>query len=641
MRGPNFFLFAFAGVILVVEPVGAQPNEVAAQASLAAEAKQAADKFQPVAAAEVASARSELTGALNKLDAFFRTGAPYKSVGWKKYLQWDDLAAIAKMDQPRQVELANSLLAKFRANHGGLERPEFTQLRDALANFAAVAAAASDGKLKDDYAQRINELSGQLDAYAKDPASGDAALAIGRILGWLSANRQAPELVSAVRRTYGQPNFFGHASQRFAATGIERDIDQVTPVHDNILGTSIHGTARLVGRTTLALDENLGAASMNILLSGTAWSNSVGYNGPATIFTTGATSVSGRKAMQMSADGLVGFAAQGGANTRSNINDICARCGLIERVAWRKAGQQQGQAEAIASQHAGARVAGQMNHEAGKMIAEQNERYLEKFKNPLVRRGEFPEDLTFSSTSNRLSVRMRQESPGMLAAPGEAPALAQDHDLALQAHESAVMSFGEGVLGGFELTDLRLEKLIKDDLKGEVSDELRVTLPDGTLDPEKDPWSIIFSKELPVRAKFADGGLWLAIRADGFKRGEGDTPGSYKPALTELIEISAAYKIDKTEEGATLRRDGDVVVRFPNRANPEQITLRDSPIVTFIRRKFRSLYKDEFVGEGLTFKGEWAKAGKLKLAEIGSDAAWLRLGWQMPSDPATVAAGGE
>jgi hypothetical protein len=84
-------------------------------------------------------------------------------------------------------------------------------------------------------------------------------------------------------------------------------------------------------------------------------------------------------------------------------------------------------------------------------------------------------------------------------------------------------------------------------------------------------------------------------------------------------------------------------VRFPNRANPDQVTIRDNAIVTFIRRKFRSLFKEEFAGEGLKFKGEWEKAGLLKLAEVQADSAWVRLGWEMTGEGASpaVAAGGE
>src|SRR5439155_2586399 len=186
--------------------------------------------------------------------------------------------------------------------------------------------------------------------------------------------------------------------------------------------------------------------------SGTAASNNVGYNGPVTIYSTGLTSVSAQKQIVMNADGLVGYAAQAACNTRSSINDICARFGFIEKMAWKKAGQQKGQAEAVGSQHAAGRVAGQMDAEAGRLIAEQNARYREKFRDPLVRRGEFPDALAFSSTQDRLHVQMLQESDYRLGAPDDPPGFSASHDLALRAHESVITNFGEGVLGGYELT---------------------------------------------------------------------------------------------------------------------------------------------------------------------------------------------
>jgi hypothetical protein len=628
-------ILVLAGGILAASTLFAQQGQ-----SLSQMARDAARNFRPVTREDVARAKGQLAAALARLDAFLRTGAPYKLAGWQRYLQWNDLVALTQNDQPPSPDTVNALLAKLKANQGGLERSEFTQLREALANYAAVASAAANDKAQEEYSKRMDDLAAQLDAYAKDRAAGDAALAVGKDLAWLQASGQAPELVAAIRRTYGHPNFFGYASRNFAASGIERDVDQVTAVNDNIIGTQLHGTARLIGRTTLALQDNPNMASMNILLGGTAWSNNVGYNGPVTIYSTGATSVSARKPIVMNADGMYAYAAQASCCTRSNINSICAKHAFIERMAWKRAGQQKGEAEAVASQHASSRVAGQMDYQAGQLIAEQNARYNERFRNPLVRRGEFPEELTFSSTQDRVQVRMLQESNGMLAAPDEPPGYSREHDLALRAHESAVTNYAQGVIGGYELTDLRLERLIKDDLKTDLPEELRVTRPDGTLDPDKEPWSIIFAKELPARARFNGGQIWMAIRADGFTRGEGDQPGKYRPAINELVEISANYKIEKTDQGATLRRDGDVVVRFPNRANPEQVNLRDRPIVTFIQRKFRSMFKEEFVGEGLLFKGEWERAGRLRLDEIAADGAWLRLGWDMPTAAAVQPAAG-
>jgi hypothetical protein len=625
-------------VILAATAYGQQPGAAGPQ-SLAAAAREAAKNFRPVGPEEIARAKGELASAINSLDRFLRSGAPYKAAGWKKYLQWNDLVGVVQQPQPPTAELSAAVLAKLDGENPGLRMPPFTRVRDALAHYLGAAAAASDETLKDEYVRRMEELAAQLEAYANDPAAGDAALAIGRTLAWLDSQQQAPQILAAVHEAYGHPNFLGHASQRLVAAGIEEDIDRITGVRDYILGTDIHGTARMTGRTTLVLAENPAAASMRILLGGTVVSSSIGYNGPVTLRTTGYTRVAGEKQIDMTPEGLVAYWARASCPTSTTIHSIHARHGMVEKIAWRRAGKQKGQAEAIASQHAAARVAGELNAEAGRLIAEQNARYQEKFRDELRRRGEFPEELVFSSTPQQAMVRVRQDSPGLLAAPGVAPEIASTHDLSVRAHESVVTNFGQGLLGGYELTDLRLEKLILEDLKGELPDELRVTLPDGTLDPEKDPWSIIFAQELPVRCRFSGGGLWIAIRADGFTRGEGDTPGKYRPALTELIEISAAYKIERTDKGATLRRDGDVQVQFPNRADPVQITIRDSPIVTFIRRKFRSMFKEEFIGEGLTFKGRWERAGRLQLQEIQSDAAWLALGWSMPAaaEPPQVA----
>jgi hypothetical protein len=545
----------------------------------------------------VSQAKAELAAALRGLDRFLQTGAAHKAVGWKRYVQWNDLVALTQSDQPPSADVISSLDAKFRASHVGLEMRPFTQVRDALSAYAAATGTA--------------------------PPEG--------------------QLVASARQVGGQPNLYGHTSHRFLAAGVDDYVDRLSGVRDNILGTDIHGTARLTGRTRLFLLDNPSAASMNIVLSGTAVSNNIGYNGPVTIYSTGVTSISAQKPIVMTANGMYGYAAGASCATRSNIYNICAKCGLIEKIAWKRAGQQKGQAEAIASDHAEWRVAGQMNGESGRLIAEQNARYYERFRDPLRRRGAFPEEMVFSSRVDRAEVRIRQDAAGGSPVTGAPPEVADTNDLSVRVHESVVNNFGQDALSGYELTDVGLEKLIRDELKAELPEELRVTLPDGKLDPEKEPWSIIFAKEGPVRTRFSAGGVWIGIRADGFTRGEGDRPGTYRPAITELLEIAAEYKIERTDKGATLRRDGDVQVRFPNRANPEQITVRDSPTVTFIRRKFRNLFKDEFVGEGLVFKGRWERAGRLQLQEIRSDNEWLSLGWQMPaSAPAqTTTAGAE
>ena len=623
--------FTMAAAAALAQEPAAQPEPAPEQGPRTAEA----GEFQPITPQDVARAKAELAAAVRQVDHWLYRSGRATSQGWKAYLGWNDLIDILNSNEPPPSEVVDRLQDRLTENHTGLERRQFLELRDALRRYADVAAAASNPKLQDEYDEHVNALLEHLEAYEKNPASGDDAVAVGRALGWLSTSRQATQLVNRVRSQYQHPNLYGYASQRLAATGINSYVDQVSAVEDNILGTSVFGTARLTGYTQLVLNHSPNYASMNILLRGQIGSNTTGYNGPATIHSTGATSVTAYKPMQMTAYGLVGLPATARAATRTNINDISAKHGIVEKIAWKRAGQQKSEAEAVASGKAAARVSSRMNAQSAPLIAEQNYNYYSRFRNPLVRRGAFPRDLRFSSRPDRVEVRMLHVLPDQLAAPAPPPGHQQYHDLALEAHESVVTNFGESMLGGIEMTDVRLEKLLRDELKAEVPEELRVTLPSGELDPDKEPWSITFSRHLPVRARFSGNGLWIAIRAEGFARGEGEEPGSYRPAIRELMEIGAEYRIEKTDVGATLRREGDVQVRFPNRERPEQILARDNVTVSFIRRKFRNLFKEEFVGDGIVFKGRWARAGRLHLSELRSDNAWLTLGWDMgrPSRP--------
>jgi hypothetical protein len=639
LRQFSLCLTAVAGITLLAanRAAGDEP------ADLAAAAREAQANYVPVTPEQVAQAKAELAAATAELDAMLRRSGPQVDAGWKRFLGWDNLATLLKQEEPPSEKVLGELVEKFRANHNGLEMKKFLRTRDALVNYSNVALAAGNEKLQDTTKAQLDLLATHLDAYAKNTASGDDALAIGKALEFLRSSRQAGELVQAVAARYHAPNLLGSASKEFLAAGMENDVDETTGVRDNILGTSIFGTARMTGRTTLVMNEDPLAASFRILLNGTAVSNNMGYNGPVTIHNTGVTSIAASKHIQVNADGWSHRAAAANARTNTTIHSISARSPMIERIAWNRAGQQKSQAEAIGSSRAAGRVAARMNQKAGEMVAEQNERYLEKFKYPLVRRGQFPELLKFNSTAARAYMTMLQAGPAQLAAPAPPPTGDAPTDVYVQAHESVVVNFGQAVLGGYEMTDLRLEKLYRDDLKAEVPEDLRVTLPDGTLDLDKDPWSITFASVLPLRAKFQDGGLWIAIRADGFARGEGPTPGKYKPSLRELIEISAAYKIERTDKGATLKRDGDVVVSFPD-AKPGERSAARVGASAFLKVKFRNLFKEEFVGEGLKMKGEWADVGTLPLKDLKSDQAWLTLGWVLPppaaAAPAT-AAGGE
>jgi hypothetical protein len=296
-----------------------------------------------------------------------------------------------------------------------------------------------------------------------------------------------------------------------------------------------------------------------------------------------------------------------------------------------------------------------MNDESRKLISEKNDQYISGFRNPLHRKGEFPDELVFSTTRDRAHVRIRQESQDMLAAPAEPPGFSKDHDLGARTHESAVINYGRLALAGKYLDDRHIEEIIRDDLKGEVPEDMRVTLPDGKLDPQKDPWAMTFADDRPLRVKFRKSAmdpnndeLWVAIQLKEVYRGQRAIGGPYSRISQELIEVSTTYEIvpiDGAADRLALHRKADIVVRFLSRPNPDQrvVSRGDTVVVPLLTRKFRNLFKLDIGNEGFALKGQWAKAGRLWITEAGSNFGWLRMGLEAKPDEAAspAAAGGE
>lgn len=615
------FLSLAACLVLAGRVLGQEPPAP----NLAQMARDAAGAFRPVAASEVETTRQDLNAAMARLDALLRNSRAEYDAGWRKYLRWDELSEQAKRGEGVDPRLAEAVVGRLSAFENGLAMPQFVGVRRALAAHANAVAAVADEKQQDTFKQQLDTLAAALEKYEQD-RSPDEALTIARTMGSLSRRGQAADLIAAIQRRFDKPNVHAAISERFLAAVIEDDVDQTQPVTDVILGTQIYGTARTTGRTGINLVPNDRSAQLDILLTGTAISNNVGYNGPVTIHSTGATSISGRKVLAMNADGLYGYPATASCATSSNIYSISSCCNLIEQLAWNRARQQKGQAEAIASSHAAARVSGQMDAQAADMIVDTNQRYMTELKNPLSSRDAFPQRLDFRSTADHVEVAALELGADGLATSELPPDFSgSGHDITVRAHESAVINFGEALLGGVTLTDERLEKFIREDLKAEVPEELQIT-------EDKEPWSITFADESPVRAQFAGGGLSIAIRGSRFTRGD--------QTLAEPIEISAKYAIEKTATGSKLTRQGEVEVKFleRERLGAQQVTFK-----TFMTRKFEAMFKQEFVSEGVVLKDRLARAGKLQVQEIGSDKGWLAIGWQLaggqaPPQPAATEA---
>ena len=84
--------------------------------------------------------------------------------------------------------------------------------------------------------------------------------------------------------------------------------EDMAPVHDVILGTSLHGTGRTTGEMGVELVPDGRRGVFESIFSGTAKTETVGYNGPVTIYNDSLTQLISRTRVTVGSQGLSMYA---------------------------------------------------------------------------------------------------------------------------------------------------------------------------------------------------------------------------------------------------------------------------------------------------------------------------------------------
>ena len=560
------------------------------------------------------AAKARLRSSVAQLNDFLMRGGHGES--WKKILHWNELEKELAAEGSGDLAVLETVSEQFSTDWLGLELPPFAQARRDLRRYLDLVAFSTDPDATAKTKSQIAALREDLKAFADKPY-GEASRLIGRRLGFLARTGQATDFVAAIRRENQQPNLLIRASRDFLATGFEQPVDELTPVHDVILGTEVHGTGRTVGRVDLALVPDAHRGLFEIVLTGTTRANTVGYNGPVTIYSSSVTQHRTTKPVAVTAEGLMGMLPQSNATTDTNIRDISAggRCfgGLIEKIAWRRAGQQQSAAEAEAARKAEIRAGGRLDQQAGERLAEANARFASRFRNPLLRRDQFPQILRMATNERHLYVTALQADVDQIGAPGPPPPIETDPALTVRMHESWAGNFAAALIAGQTLTDERAQQLAKN-MTGKIPDRLQTK-------QDEDPWSITFARIDPLTLLFDDGGFTVTVRGRRFTSGDREFGA---------MNVTAVYKIQREGAGSRLIRQGELEIVPPDQPPGKPLTSQQVALRTLLRKKFDTLFEPEFKSDGLKLGGRWERLGPLPLADMICDNGWLVLGWNLP-----------
>ena len=408
-----------------------------------------------------------------------------------------------------------------------------------------------------------------------------------------------------MRAKFVQQNLHVHVSERFLAAGMNQPVDETAPLTDNILGTSISGTGHTVAKTDLSLVPSLENALLDMSLIGHTTTRTVGYNGPAAIYASGTTQIMGKKRIIIDANGFSSKPATASASTKTNITGINAGGAMAQRIATNRVYESKPQAEQIGASHAAARVRQRMEAQVDEQLRKSQASYLKNFRNPFVRRRQFPA-IHFSTSEDALSVDALQADRFQLAASEAAPNLVDVHDVGLRLHESLVNNAAAALLAGVTLK----EKEVQDQViewRGELPEQLKS-------DEDKDPWSITFAKVRPVTVKFSDDGVKITVRGQRYTSGDRDF---------QAMDVTADYKV--TNDGGKIRlvRDENLQIAPPNFTKGKPLLTKQVTLKTLLQKKFGKLFEPEIKADQVELSDRWEKAGPLDFKQLQSHGGWL------------------
>jgi hypothetical protein len=353
------------------------------------------------------------------------------------------------------------------------------------------------------------------------------------------------------------------------------------------------------------------------------------------------------------------------ANTNTRIQSINKMggpfaAGLIEKIAWRRAGEQKGQAERISSRHTAERVEREFTETVERDLGKLRERYDAKVRAPLIRRGIQPDYLVMRSTPASAEIETILAARNQLGADREPPKPMAGSDISLQVHESAVNNYLVLALANARIS--QEEASVAPALQGDVPNwikALAITRPrlaaaaatgaeiveeasetigevlegqdderddaEEPIQPPFKPFSITLNGESPIGVRFDDGKLVVRVRASRLASDDAEYAN---------WDFIVTYQVVTEGEEILLRRVGDIEV-FPTGFDPawdKQLTAQQSGFRSTLAKNMNARAKagQSFPSEIPIAPIRTTRFGTLLLHQLQADDGWLTIGWLLP-----------
>jgi hypothetical protein len=599
------------------------------QQDLSAMFDEAGNSFKPVTPEELDKAGADLDARMTDVERFVRP-TTRNGQQWLRYLKWEELKNALASEGPTDLRALTATNQKLNRDENGLEARRFRRLASALRRYMQLAQIARQDNQEEYYRTQLDAMRKQLEDY-RNEQTNVAAAQIGARLNFVRGVGNSPELVSAIKREFVQPNAYMDMSTELIAAGVD-PINRREPVTDCILGTNIRSDARTTGTVGVATIPSENSAVIEFISDGRTRSTNVGRNGPAVIRSTAYTDFTATKRVELNDDAFASTNSRSHATTDTHLHSVAKSGGglgsrLVSNIGWRRARQNERRAESIAADHAEDRIDRRFNEEVNKEVRDARRRYEEEYRWPLERRGEVPEHIRFSSDKDSVSFEVAQASDLQLAAPSAPPEAPAGHDMSLRLHESAVNNYSASLLSGATGTQTKPDEDIKFDVKvpkwmkdAWKNRKVEPTEGEGAEEPFK-PYSITFQSTRPLSVNFVDGKVKLTVHIARLVSGDN---------TFEDWDVTGTYTPEQVNGGIVLRREEDLVMlpaNFRGQLSSRQVAERRNLEIELNARSAQGRgFPKSFELEPLEPEN-LADAGPLVFNQFDSGNGWLTVAW--------------
>jgi hypothetical protein len=411
-------------------------------------------------------------------------------------------------------------------------------------------------------------------------------------------------------------NFLAEVSRALVCAAVGDCRDRPETVDDTIHGTRVTGAGRshsVIGIEFVPCDRR---AVLDLTLTGTAKTQTIGVTGPVRVYTTAATRFAGRKRITTDAERLELTPAVVRVRQDTELTNVGTQfAGPLDRVvsgvAARTFYRDQDETNQESAQITERSIALEFDRDACQQIAE-GERCYRRQQAELKRRGLWPQDLRLSTTIDEL--RMRGKLTGVASGGwGLPPTVVGRPDLAVRVHESLFNNAAAKHYGGRTVSGEGLDR----DFTSVLGPQ---TPAGGRLDPEdREEFAVMFA-EAPLTAAFADGQVRAVVHTRGFT--------SEDRQITDPFDIRVAYDLTRSSTGLTLTRRELEVLPADVATGKRRMSLRESSLAKLLSKRFDKLLpakQEVAIGD---LPGGLRKLGRLLPTQADAVGGWLAVAWR-------------